>query len=49
MDIDKRPKSINSNKKLIFRDDYMSSHNSQLSEAINKTIWAFNHGQYQQK
>lgn len=24
----------------------MSKHNSQLSEAINATIWAFNHGQY---
>jgi len=24
----------------------MSNHTSQLSEAINKTIWAFNHGQY---
>lgn len=24
----------------------MSTHNSELSEAINKTIWAFNHGQY---
>jgi hypothetical protein len=26
--------------------DLMSKHNSALSEAINKTIWAFNHGQY---
>ena len=24
----------------------MSNHTSQLSEAINRTIWAFNHGQY---
>lgn len=24
----------------------MSKHNNELSEAINKTIWAFNHGQY---
>lgn len=24
----------------------MSKHNAELSEAINKTIWSFNHGQY---